>query len=231
MAARVADTLIMKNSLILLFACLCLPAGALDWELPVLTLKYELAHGIREDVEEELLLPSSLRNTVSMRLREAADPAVFDLTLRYSLKDYYMATGDYGYLEVEHEQAWRVNDALKVGFLLGAKKVDFPELDVEGWPKDYVSFKIGPTAAFALAEGTKIDGGLSIRYDLAENSARSFQSYVVSTGISSHLAGWQIGARYRGEFRLPFDQSSAVAQFAYNTCSLTLQWDPNTALK
>jgi hypothetical protein len=208
------------------FACLCLPASALDWDLPVFTLKYELAHGIREDPEEELLLPSSLRNTVSLRIKEAADPAVFDLTLRYSLKDNFMAVGDYGYLEVEHEQTWRMSDPLRLGFLLGAKRVDFPELDENGWAKNYLSLKFGPTGSLDLAKGTKIDGSLRLRYDLADNPGKSFQAYVVSTGISSRLHGWQLAARYRGEFRLPFDQASEVSQLAYNTCSLTLQWDP-----
>ncbi|HVP19852.1 MAG TPA: hypothetical protein VMU36_12745, partial [Spirochaetia bacterium] len=65
-----------KVFIAILFACLCLPAAALDWEPPVFTLRYELADGIREDLEEEALLPSSLRNTVSFRIKETADPAV-----------------------------------------------------------------------------------------------------------------------------------------------------------
>ncbi len=215
----------------LTFACLCLPAAALDWDLPVFTLRYELAHGIREDPEEELLLPSSLRNTVSLRIKEEADPAVFDLTLRYSLKDYFLAAGDYGLLEMEHEQTWRVSDPLRLGFLLGAKRVDFPEPDENGWVKNYLSLRFGPTAALTLAEGTKVDGSVSLRYDMADNPGRSFQAYVVSTGISSRLDGWQLAARYRGEFRLPFDQASTVDQLWYNTCSLSLQWDPGRASK
>ena len=210
-----------------LLACACLPAGALDWELPVLTMKYEMAHGTREDPEEELLMPSSLRNTVSLRIKEAADPAVFELTVRYSLKDYYMATGDYGYLEIEHEQVYKVSDLLKLGFTLGGKKVDFPEFDAEGLPRDYLSLKGGTSATVQLAKGTSLEGGLSMRYDLAENSGRAFQAYVVSTGLATRLDNWQVSARYRGEFRLPLDDASGVARFAYNTCSLTVQWDPN----
>jgi hypothetical protein len=220
----------MKKGVIPLLACLCIPAvasQALDWELPVFTLRYELAHGVREDPEEEQLLPSSLRNTVSFRIKEDADPAVFDLTVRYSLKDYYMASGDYGYFEVEHEQAWRVSDPLKLGFLLGMKKVDFPEPDTAGWVKSYVSFKAGPTAALTFTGGTRLDASLSARYDLAENDDRSFQAYIVSTGLSSRLSGWLLAVRYRGEFRLPFDQASSVGQLGYNTYSLTLTWDPS----
>jgi hypothetical protein len=222
----------MKKGVIPLLVCFCIPAAAaasqaLDWELPVFTLRYELAHGIREDPEEELLLPSSLRNTVSLRIKEEADPAVFNLTVRYSIKDYYMAAGDYGYFEVEHEQAWRVNDPLKLGFLLGMKKVDFPEVGADGWVKSYISFKAGPTAALTFAGGTRLDAGLSARYDLAENDNRSFQAYIVSTGVSSRLSGWLLAVRYRGEFRLPFDQASSVGQLAYNTCSFTITWDPS----
>jgi len=212
-----------------LLACLVFPsvaAGALDWTLPVFTLRYELAHGIREDPEEEALLPSSLRNTMSLRIKEDADPALFDLTLRYSVKDYFMTVGDYGYFEMEHEQAWRVSDPLKLGFVLGMKKVDFPEPGVDGWAKDYVSFKAGPTAAVTLG-GTRMDLSLCARYDLAENDDRSFQAYVVSSGVSSRLSGWLLSVRYRGEFRLPFDQASSVSQLAYNTCSFSLTWDPS----
>ncbi len=225
--ATAAEKLIMKKCLFLLMTCLCLPADALDWELPVFTLRYELAHGVREDPEEETLLPSSLRNTASLRIKEVADPAVFDLTVRYSLKNYFLATGDYSYLELEHEQSWRVSDALKLGFLVGAKKVDFPDPDAEGWVKDYLSFKVGPTASLEIAEGTKLDGTVSARYDMAENQARSFQAYVLSTGLTTRMDGWQVAARYRGEFRLPFDQASAVGRLGYNTCSLNLQWDPS----
>jgi hypothetical protein len=220
----------MKKGIIPLLACLFMPSvdsAALDWTPPVLTLKYELAHGIREDPEEETLLPSSLRNTVSLRVKEEADPAVFDLTVRYSLKDYFMATGDYAYFEADHEQAWRVSDPLKLGFMLGMKKVAFPEPDVEGWAKSYVSFKAGPTAALTFAGGTRLDASLSARFDLAENDDRSFQAYVVSTGVSSRLSGWLLSVRYRGEFRLPFDQASTVGQLAYNTCSFSLTWDPS----
>ncbi len=217
----------MKKGMVILFATLCIPASALDWHLPIFTMRYELAHGIREDLEEDLLLPSSLRNTVSLHVKEVADPAVFDVTLRYSLKDYYLATGDYSYLELEHEQTWTVSDPLRLGFVLGVKKADFPEPGIHGWVKDYVSFRAGPTCAITVAEGTKVDGAVSARYDLAENGMKSFQSYAVSTGVSSRLDGWLLAARYRGEFRLPFDQASTVGQLAYNTCSVTVTWDPS----
>ena len=200
---------------------------SLDWELPIMTLKYELAQGSREDPDEELMMPSSLRNTVSLRIKEAADPAVFELTLRCSLKDYYLAAGDFNSLLVEHEQTWRTNDWLKIGILLGGKKVAFPEFDENGLPKSYLSLKAGTNAVMAIAPGTNLDAGLTARYDVAENEARTFQVYVASAGLATRLDSWMLGARYRGEFRLPLGESSAAARLSYNTCSLTLQWDPN----
>lgn len=217
----------MKKVICAVLACTSLPAAALDWELPVVTMKYELAQGSREDPDEELMMPSSLRNTVSLRLREAAAPAVFELTLRCSLKDYYLATGDFSYLELEHEQTWRANDWLKVGFTLGGKKVAFPEFDEDGLPKSYLSLKAGTSASASIARGTSLEGGLAARYDVAENDSKTFQVYIASAALATRLDSWQLAARYRGEFRLPLGESSGAARLSYNTCSLTLQWDPN----
>ncbi len=210
-----------------LIAFPCLPATALDWELPVWTMRYELAQGSREDPDEELMFPSSIRNTVSLRMKEVADPAVFNLTMRYSLKDYYLNAGDYSYLEIEHEQSWRLADSLKLGFTLGGKNVDFPEPGETGLQKSYLSLKGGSNVIVELLKGTNLEGGLSTRYDLARDPAREFQAYVASMALSTRLDDWHVSARYRGEFRLPLGEASAIARSAYNTCSLSLQWDPN----
>jgi len=217
----------MKKVVCAILACVCLPVFALDWELPVMTLRYEVAQGSREDPDEELMMPSSLRNTVSLRIKEAADPAVFELTLRCSLKDYYLAAGDFSYLELEHEQTWRTNDWLKVGFTLGGKKVAFPEFDENGLPKSYWSLKAGTNAVASIVPGTNLEGGFAARCDLAENDGRTFQVYVASAALTTRLDSWMLSARYRGEFRLPLGESSATARLSYNTCSLTMQWDPN----
>ena len=63
--------------------------------------------------------------------------------------------------------------------------------------------RAGTSATVQLVKGTSLEGGLSARYDLAENPARAFQAYVVSTGLAHALDDWQLSARYRGEFRLP----------------------------
>jgi len=80
-------------ALLLFFACL--PAWSLDWKLPVFTLRYEAAGGESEDPDDETLQPSSLRNTVSLRVKEDVESASFGLTLRSSMKDYYLQAGDY----------------------------------------------------------------------------------------------------------------------------------------
>lgn len=172
-------------------------------------------------------MPSSMRNTVSLRVKEVAHPAVFGLTMRYSLKDYYLTAGDYSYLEIEHEQSWRLADSLKLGFIVGGKNVDFPEPGEGGILKSYVSLKGGSNLVVELFEGTDLEGGLTARYDLARDAAREFQAYIASMALSTRLDDWQVTARYRGEFRLPLGPTSAITRSAYNTCSLNLQWDPN----
>ena len=59
----------MKKCIILPLLFACLPGWSLDWDLPVVTLKYEAAEGASEDPDDETLEPSSLRNTVSMRVK------------------------------------------------------------------------------------------------------------------------------------------------------------------
>jgi len=125
----------MKKCALLLLACACVPGWGLDWSLPVFTLRYEHAGGASEDEEEQVLLPSSTRDTVSLRIREDAGPAVFGLTLRGSAKDYLLQVGDYTYLEAEQDSAVRLSDALRLGATLGAKNIAYPEPDAHGSPR------------------------------------------------------------------------------------------------
>ena len=74
-------------------------------------------------------------------------------TLRHSFKDYSIVAGDYRYVKAEHEQARRVGDLLKLGFLLGMKKVDFPEPDAVGWVEDYLSLPAGRPMLTHLSAG------------------------------------------------------------------------------
>jgi hypothetical protein len=203
-------------------------AFSLDWELPVTTLRVETGTGSAEDPEDaEALLPSSLRTTVSLRIREEADPAVFGLTLRGSWKDYFLQSGDYSYVELDQDGSLRVSDAVKLGYDLAAKDMTYPQTDALGRSKDALALKAGLDTAVTLARGTTLDMGLTGRWELAVNDARSLQAYVVSAALSSRIGEWVFGARYRGEFRFALGAGSGVTSSMYNTGAISLAWDPN----
>ena len=217
----------MKKGAAVLLSLACLPAWSLDWKLPVTSVRYEVATGAAEDTDDETLTPSSLRNTVTLRVKEDAEPASFGLTVKYSAKDYFLQAGDYSYIQVGHDGTVRVSDALKLGWDLGGKRSQFPQLDSHGLSRDYLSLGLGTTAALTVQKGSTIDVGATARADLADAPSKALQAYTVSAGFSSRLGEWLLSARYRGEFRLPLDARSEVESAAYNTGSLSLQWDPN----
>ncbi len=217
----------MKKSMALLLFFACLPAWSLDWKLPVFTLRYEAAEGESEDPDDETLQPSSLRNTVSLRVKEDVESASFGLTLRSSMKDYYLQAGDYSYLDLEHDGTFHLGEAWKLGYLMGMKGKSFPELDWQGLPKDTLALKAGMNAAFTVVKGTTLEAGTAGRWELADNAQDSLQAYVLTAGFSTRLGEWLLGARYRGEYRLPLGSSSGVGSSTYNMGSVSLQWDPN----
>jgi hypothetical protein len=217
----------MKKSMVLLLLFACLPAWSLDWKLPVVTLKYEAAEGAIEDPDDETLEPSSLRNTMSIRVKEDVESASFGLTLRGSVKDYYRQAGDYSYLDLDQDGTFHVGEAWKLGYLLGMKGMRFPELDSQGLPKDTLALKAATTAAFSVMKGTTLEAGTAGRWEIADNTQDSLQAYVFTAGLSSRLGEWLLGVRYRGEFRLPLGPSSGVGSSAYHIGSLSVQWDPN----
>lgn len=217
----------MKKGMFALLMVVCLPAWSLDWELPIFTLRYEIMGGESEDPDDDTLQPSSRRDMVTFHVKEAADPAVFGLTLTFSAKDYFQQSGDYSYLKAEHDASVRLGDMWKLGYLIGAKWMEYAQLDSKGLSKNALSLNAGGTATFTLVRGTSLEAGFAGRYALAENPADAAQTYVATTGLSSRLGEWLLAARYRGEFRSPFGAASSMSANAYNTGSVSLQWDPN----
>ena len=179
--------------------------------------------GIRED-PEKILLPLSLRNTVSTGIKEEPTRRPSISTPRYSFKDYYIVAGDYSYVKVEHEQAWRANDSLKLGFLLGMKKVDFPEPDADGWVKDCLSLPAGPTTADTFVGRTKIDASLSALGHCGKRLPVLPDIWCVH-GCELAAFGLDSLGRYRREFRLSFDQAKLTWRGWRTTRCLTLTWD------
>ncbi len=219
-----------KGALLVLGALAALPGAAgpsFDWQLPVTTLRVETAAGTEEDPEEETLLPSSIRNTVSVRVREEADPALFGLTLRGSWKDYFLQAGDYWYLEADQDGSLRLSDAVKLGYTLGVKDAHWPELDSQGMPKDFLALKAGVNTVLTIVRGTTLDTGVNGRWEIAANDTSALQVYVLSAALSSRIGEWVFGVRYRGELRLPLGSESAVTFTSYHTAAFSLEWDPN----
>jgi hypothetical protein len=217
----------MKKSMVLLLLFACLPAWSLDWKLPVFSVKYEAAEGASEDPEDETLQPSSIRNTMSLRVKEDVESASFGLTLRGSVKDYYLQAGDYAYLDLEQDGTFHLGEAWKLGYLLGTKGMRFREPDSQGLSKDTVALRAATTAAFTVVKGTTLEAGTAGRWVLADNTLDSLQAYVLTTGFTTRLGEWLLGAHYRGEFRLPLGPSSGVRSSTYNIGSVSVQWDPN----
>ncbi|MBE3064656.1 MAG: hypothetical protein IMZ69_06525 [Spirochaetes bacterium] len=107
------------------FAFSCAAAAGLDWKLPVVTAKYEVAGGASEDEEDGTLVPNSTRNTVSLRIKEDALPAGLGLTLRYSVKDYVEENSDYSYIQADQDTTLRLSPLLKLGAAVGGKYATF----------------------------------------------------------------------------------------------------------
>jgi len=203
------------------------PASSLDWNLPVVTVRYEVAGGATEDPDDDTLESSSLRNTVSLRVKEEVDPATLSLGLVLSGKDYYQQAGDYSYVKLDHEAMFRIADPWKLGYTLGAKWMAYPGMDSDGLSRDLLWLSAGASTAVKLAPGTGLDAGLAGRFALTDNAADARQVYAASAGLSTHVGDWLFAARYRGEARLPLGGASRWSPSLYNTASMSVQWDPN----
>jgi len=217
----------MKKGVSLLFLIVCLPGWPMDWDLPVFSVRYEVAGGVSEDPDEDIALPSSLRNTVVFQIKESADAASFGLAFRGSAKDDFLQGGDYSYLQVDQDGSFTLDKQWKLGYALGAKRIAYPLPDSQGLSKDSLALNGGSTLGFTPVKGTNLEAGLSARLSLADNTADTLQTYVLSAVVSTRLGEWLLAARYRGEIRGALGPASVVAGNAYHTGSVSLQWDPN----
>ncbi len=192
-------------------------------------MKYEVSRATIEDPDpdEDVLIPSSLRNTVSLRVKESADPLSLALTVKYSAKDYLTQSGDYEYFSVDQDTGIALTDWLDLGFMFGVKKTDSPELDTSGLSKDNYALKGGIETAIRFLTGTSLELAFQGEYDSYEAWEKSRQIWSVGAGFTTRLGEWQFSTRYRGEFRFPLASSSVVDQSTLNTGSLSFQWDPN----
>jgi hypothetical protein len=217
----------MKKGVSFLFIVLCLPCWSLDWDLPVFSLRYEVAGGVSEDPDEDIALPSSIRNSLVFQIKESSKTASFGLAFRGSVKDYFLQIGDYSYYQVDQDGSFSLSKQWKLAYAVSGKRIEYPQLDSAGLSKDSLALNGGGTVSFAPVQGTSVEAGLSTRCSLADNAADALQTYVLSAGISTRLGEWLLAARYRGEVREALGSLSTMAGSAFHTGSVSLQWDPN----
>jgi hypothetical protein len=193
----------------------------------VVSLSCETAGGAEEEEDSGDMAPSSLRSTVTLRLKEDAAPATFGLAVRASWKDYLQQAGDYAYVQVNQDGTLRLSPAVKLGWNVAVKDTWYDDLDSQGASRDLVTLKAGSDAVLTPWKGITLDLGLDARWELAESEARNRQVYAGSASFSARLGGWVLGIRCRGEVRLPLGAAATAAAATFATGAVTLQWDPN----
>ncbi len=143
-------------------------------------------------------------------MKEEASPNAFGLTVRDRRKDYYQQSGDYSYVEVEHDGILRLAEALKLGYTAGVKSMDV----APARPRRAFEGLLGRQGGRHGDAGDR-QGNQPGRWP--EAAAGSWVSTtpapgrhaVVAASFSTRIGEWLLGARYRGEFRLPLGEEAA----------------------
>ena len=107
--------------------------------LPVFYLRYSGGTGAEElDEDDAGLEPASLRNSISLRIKEELSrDLVTNLTLYYSTKRYYDEPGDYDYFYLKPEASLELTDRVTLEALLRSKWVSYDEPDTDGDSEDH----------------------------------------------------------------------------------------------
>jgi hypothetical protein len=213
----------MKKGLLFFWLAITATGWALDWELPVVTLKGEVSGGAAEaDEEEGALESSSRRATVTLTVRESADPLDLAWIIRWSDKDWLLQAGDYSYLDAVQEARFAVSERLQLSGLAGVKRMEYPE---SGAYWTALHAKAG--ADIEVLRNLSLEMGVDGRWELHDDPAESRQRWTGSAAVASRLGEWQLDVRWRGEFRFPLAGAAGVEASTLNTGSVSLRWDPN----
>jgi hypothetical protein len=213
----------MKKGVLFFWLASAATGWALDWELPVLTLKGEVSGGALEsDIEEGDLEPSSRRLTVTLTIRESADPLDLAWVIRASAKDWLTQAGDYEYLDAVQEARFAFSRRLRLSGEAGLKRMAYPDTG-GGWTALHARIGADLAALRAMSLGIGLDG----RWEWHADPADSRQRWTVSAAVTSRFGQWQLDARWRGEFRFPLGGATAVSASSLNLGSVSVRWDPN----
>jgi hypothetical protein len=216
-------------ALLLGLPALTMPAGAEEWKLPVVTLRYETARGVEEEEEEGTLNPSYTRDTVSLRVKEELGER-FRATLaaRFSGKDFEdPADDDYWYFAVVPGLEWSFGRIFGFGTEFSVRTARFDGTDADGLSRDYLDLGSRFFADWRIRRELKLDAWLRSTYSLYENDLRARQAYSFALGLTGRWGQWTVGARYRGIARFPLGERSEQAVGGYHLGSLNVSWDPN----
>ena len=222
----------MRNLFVLVVlmvvASVFLPAQ--DVKLPVFYLRYSGGLGAEQLEEEaEELDPSSLRNSVSLRIKEEFSPLLTtNLTLYYSTKDYYEQSGDYEYFYLKPEISYDLTDRLTLGGEFRSKWVVYDEPGSDGESKDYVALTGGVSTVYKPRTGTRITTTFKSNFDVYENDTKSLQSYAGGLRVESRVQnGTTLGANYRGTGYSALGSASEASRRATHEFGVSVTWDPN----
>ena len=201
---------------------------AQDAKLPVFYLRYSGGVGSEEPEEDVGLEPASLRNSVSLRIKEEFSRAmVSNLTLFYSTKDYYDQAGDYTYFYLKPEISYDLTDRVTLETEIRSKWVYYADRDSDDLSKDYLELTGGLATTYEPVRGTRITGSLRSGFDLYENEAKSEQSYALGLRILSRLHSVTVGGNYRGILYTPLGSASEESRNLTSEFGVSLNWDPN----
>jgi hypothetical protein len=216
----------MKKGLLFFWLAAAATGWALEWQLPVVTLKGEASGGSLESYEDEgVLEPSSRRGTATLTIRESADPLDLAWVFRWSAKDWLTQAGDYTYLEAGQEARFAVSKGLKLSGEAGVKRMEHPEGAVPSTDWTAIRAKLG--ADLAVVRGTTVEVGLDGRWEVHDDPAESRQRWTGSAAVTTRFGGWLLDARWRGEFRFPLGGATGVEASTLHTGSVSFRWDPN----